>query len=121
MSDIGPKVAESIYGWFHEKRNLHFLEKLHNVGVIITRPDGTTKKTNTKIASKLFVLTGTLLKLSRDKAKEEIRERGGIVSESVSGKTDFLVAGENPGSKYEKAKKLGIAVLNETEFLELLS
>ena len=69
---------------------------------------------------KTFVLTGSLESMSRDEAKEKIREMGGNVSESISNKTDYLVAGNEPGSKYEKAKELGVKILNEKEFLKIL-
>jgi len=70
---------------------------------------------------KIFVLTGTMESVSRDKAKEEIKLRGGHLSESLSKNTDFVVAGAEPGSKYDKAKKLGVKIIGEKEFLELLS
>ena len=120
VSDIGPKVAESIYTWFHMTRNIKFVEKLGRVGIKISNARATQKK-NAKIASKTFVLTGTISSLSRDEAKAKIRELGGEISESVSPNTDFVVAGENPGAKYGMAKKLGIKIVNEAEFLELLS
>ena len=78
-------------------------------------------KKSGKLSDKRFVLTGALPNLSRDQAKEKIRQAGGIVSESVSKETDYLLAGENPGSKYKKAENLGVTILSENEFLELLS
>lgn len=117
VQDVGPKVAESVYSWFRDPKNLAFLKKLENAGIKIE-----TEKIvrNPKIEGKTFVLTGSLASFERQVAKELIRTQGGSVSESVSKKTDYLVAGENPGSKYEKAKKLGVRVLNETEFSKLL-
>ena len=73
-----------------------------------------------KLKAKVFVLTGTLESISREEAKEKIREFGGDVSESVSKQTDYVVVGNEPGSKYEKAKKLSVQTINEKEFLEML-
>jgi DNA ligase (NAD+) len=122
IPDIGPKVAQSIYDWFHEARNAKLLERLEKAGVEIEaepRPGAGARK-NEKIAGKTFVLTGSLESMSRDEAKEKIRAEGGDASESVSSKTDYLVAGNEPGSKFEKAKKLGVKVIGEKEFLALL-
>ena len=119
IRDIGPKVAESIYSWFHNERNIKFLEKLDKVGVKIEIQ----KIQNLKVLSlkgKSFVLTGYLDSISREQAKEKIREAGGEVSELVSKKTDYIVAGAEPGSKYEKAVKLGIEILSEKQFFDLL-
>lgn len=116
IQDVGPKVAESIYSWFHELRNIHLLEKLDRVGVRI----GYERRASQKLAGKVFVLTGSLTSLARDEAKEKIRALGGDVSESVSKKTSYVVAGLEPGSKYEKARKLGVKIITEKEFLALL-
>jgi DNA ligase (NAD+) len=116
--DIGPKVAESIYGWFHDQKNIEFLNRLARGGVVVIA-----EKHNAaaeKFAGKTFVLTGTLESLARETAKEKIRALGGDVSGSVSVKTDYVVAGSEPGSKYEKAKELGVKILDEKQFLELL-
>ena len=75
---------------------------------------------NSKIKGKVFVLTGMMESLPRDKVKEEIKLRGGQTGESVSSHTDFLVAGAEPGSKYDKAKKIGVKIIDEKEFLKLL-
>ena len=119
IRDIGPKVAQSIYDWFRDKRNEKFLEKLDKVGVQILASH------ISHLASKLkglsFVLTGTLESMSREEAKEKIRALGGDVSESVSKKTSYVVFGKEPGSKLEKAKKLGVKVLNESEFKTFLA
>ena len=119
IRDIGPKVAQSIYDWFRDKRNEKFLEKLDKVGVQILASH------ISHLASKLkglsFVLTGTLESMSREEAKEKIRALGGDVSESVSKKTSYVVFGKEPGSKLEKAKKLGVKALNESEFKTFLA
>lgn len=117
---IGPKVAQSVYNWFQSERNKKFLDKLlAKTEIIIQKQPAFIQKS--KIIGKTFVLTGLLASMSRDKAKEEIRIRGAHAAESVSAKTDFVVAGENPGSKYDKAKKLGVKIISEDEFLKLIS
>jgi DNA ligase (NAD+) len=117
VPDIGPKVAQSIYDWFRESRNARFLERLHEAGVEVLAP---ARATRGKLAGKSFVLTGSMDAMSREAAKEKIRELGGDASESVSKKTDYVVAGAEPGSKYEKARKLGVAIIGEKEFLEMI-
>lgn len=115
--DIGPVVAKSIYEWFSQKGNLEFLEKLKKVGVEIV----TEKKAKYQpLKGKTFVLTGSLKTMTREEAKEKIRLLGGEISESVSKKTDFVIVGKEPGSKLEKAKKLGIKTLSEKEFFTLI-
>jgi len=118
IQDIGPKVAESIHRWFREKRNIALLKKLEKAGVMIVNRES--KIVNQKLADLTFVLTGSLETMSRDEAKEKIRALGGEISESVNKKTSYVVAGLVPGSKYEKAKKLGIKIVNESELLALL-
>ena len=118
ISDVGPKVAQSIFGWFREEKNRRLIEKLDKVGVVFESLPKT--KGSGKLGGKTFVLTGTLMNMSREEAKERIRSRGGDVSESVSGKTDYVVAGAEPGSKLEKAEKLGIKTLSEKDFLDIL-
>jgi len=117
IMDIGPVVAKSIYDFFKEKRNLKFIEKLKKVGLEIIEEK---KPRHQPLKGKIFVLTGALEKMTREEAKEKIRQLGGEVSESVSKKTDFLIVGKEPGSKYQKAKELGIKMLNEDQFLSLL-
>jgi len=119
IQDIGPKVAQSIYDWFNDMRNIKFLEKLEKVGVEIEAEKPPAIK-NDRVAGKKFVLTGSLESMSRDQAKDKIRALGGEASEAVTKQTDYLVAGGEPGSKLEKARKLGVRVLEEKEFLNLL-
>jgi len=118
VMDIGPVVAKSIYDFFQHKRNLKFIEKLMKVGVEIIL-EGKSKYQPFK--GKTFVLTGALKTMAREKSKEKIRFLGGKISESVSKKTDFVVVGKGPGSKYEKAKKYGIKIIDEEAFLKLIS
>ncbi len=120
IPDIGPKVSESIVNWFKEKRNIDFIKKLDSVGIRIQPYNLLPKTYNLPLAGQSFVLTGTLSSMTRDDAKAKIRSLGGDISESVSKKTSYVVAGENPGSKHERAKKLGMKILNETTFIDLL-
>ena len=118
INGIGDIVGKSVFDWFSEKENAKLVERLlKQVDIIKNNPP----KADTSLAGKSFVITGTLSEMSRDKAKEKIRSLGGDVSESVSGKTSYLIAGENPGSKFEKAKELGVEILNEKKFLEIIS
>lgn len=117
IREIGPVVAKSIYEFFKEKRNLNFVEKLKKVGVKIVEE----KKPKVQALKGLtFVFTGGLESMSREEAKKKVREFGGDVSESVSKRVNFVVVGREPGSKFEKAKKLGIKIIDEKEFLKML-
>jgi DNA ligase (NAD+) len=117
IKDIGGIMAESVGNFFAAKENKKFLEKLEKVGVeIVNEP----ARTDNQLKNLTFVLTGTLETLTRDQAKEKIRNQGGEISESVSSKTDYVVVGAEAGSKLTKARKLGIKILNEEEFVNLL-
>lgn len=118
LQDIGPIVAESIYNFFRDKKNLKLIYKLFKNGVRIKR---IVLKRDSKIKGKVFIFTGTLDSMTRDEAKKKIRELGGEVVSSISKRVDFVVCGENPGSKYKKAKKLGLKIINEKEFLNMIS
>ncbi len=115
ISDIGPIVAESVVDWFRDKDNLKLLEKLKRSGVKYSE-----EHVGSRLAGKKFVITGTLEKMSREEARERIISLGGDASEAVSRNIDYLVVGENPGSKYDKAKKLGVKILGEEEFLKMI-
>lgn len=115
---VGEVVAQSIVSWFHDKENISQLEKL--IKLINIKKVVKAKESASPISGKTFVLTGTLSTLSRDEAKEKIRKLDGEVSSSVSSKTNFVVAGENPGSKLDEAEKLGVKILSEDEFLKLV-
>lgn len=117
IENIGPVVSKSIYEYFRQKENIAFMDKLFKNGVII---DNTSLKGTFRLKDKIFVLTGTLETLSRDDAKKMIIKEGGRVSSSVSNKTDYVVVGAEPGSKYEDAKKIGVKTLTEDEFLKIL-
>jgi DNA ligase (NAD+) len=116
IKDVGEVVAKSIFNWFNDKGNLRFWERLLKSGIEIEKMKAIKKK----LSGKTFVLTGELEKLTRDQAEDRIRELGGDVSGSVSKNTDLVVAGKEPGSKYDKAKKLGVKIINEEEFLEII-
>ena len=118
IEGVGPIVAESIVEWFEDKENLKILNKLLQHVKIIS--DSRLASSASKLSNKTFVLTGTLENMSREEAKQKIRELGGNISSSVSKETDFVVAGGNPGSKYEKALELGVKILTELEFQNLL-
>jgi DNA ligase (NAD+) len=118
IQDVGEVVAKSIYSWFQNKSNLKLLEKLDKVGVKILSQK--LKVKSQKLKDKIFVLTGELESMTRDEAKEKIRALGGDISESVSKNTDFVVAGKEPGSKYEKAKELEVKIISEKAFLKII-
>jgi DNA ligase (NAD+) len=119
IRNIGPTVAQSIYDFFQEKQNLEFIDKLIGAGIEIVRPQ--TEKKKEKLNGLSFVLTGSLKSISRDMAKQKIRELGGRTSESISQNINFVVAGENPGSKFQKAQKLGVRIISEEEFLKMIN
>ncbi len=114
--DIGSKVAQSIYTYFHNQNNINYIKELLNLGIKVQKIQ---LKAQT-LKGKTFVLTGSLESLTRDEAKNKLRSLGAKVSSAVSNKTDFLVAGENTGSKYEQAQKLGVVIIKEKQFLDLL-
>lgn len=114
IEGIGPIVAQSIVEDVHDAFFKRLIQKLDTVGVRLEVPSARAKG---KFSGKTFVLTGTLSSLTREEATEKIRDLGGQISSSVSSKTDFVLAGDNPGSKYHKAKKIGVTVLSEKEFL----
>ncbi|MCH7605306.1 NAD-dependent DNA ligase LigA, partial [Patescibacteria group bacterium] len=120
MPDVGEVVAQSISDWFKNRANQELVKKLLRVGVRIQNPKPSVDDKAGLISGKTFVLTGTLFSLTRDEAKEKIRWFGGVVSESVSKNTDYVIVGVNPGSKLKDAQKLGIKTLNEKHFLKFL-
>ncbi len=116
IQNIGEVVAESVFDWFNKKANKDLVQKLIKAGIQITK----VKIKQTPLSGKSLVVTGTLGKMSREEAKEAVREAGGDWVSSVSKNTDYVVVGENPGSKVDKAEKLGVRILDEKEFLKLL-
>ena len=118
IDQIGPTMAESVYEYFRNVRNRAVVGELLDAGVKPKQPEA---KRSDKLAGKTIVVTGTLASFSRQQAEEAIRQAGGKASSSVSKKTDFVLAGKEPGSKLEKAQKLGVKVINEQQFLDMLS
>lgn len=114
---VGNAVAVSFVSWFKDDRNKSMYE---DVCKYLSIDEFRDEKINTNLVGKSFVLTGTLQNLSREKAGEEIRKRGGSVSNTVSSKTTYVVVGENPGSKLSEAQKKGVKTLSEIEFLDLI-
>jgi DNA ligase (NAD+) len=121
INEIGPKIAESIIFFFKEKENLAIIERLRRADLNFGQEEEKKRKEKgTQIlAGKQFVLTGTLKDFTRTQAKEIISELGGRITGSVSKKTDYVVAGEDPGSKYQKAQKLSVPIISEEEFKKI--
>jgi DNA ligase (NAD+) len=110
-----------VESFFLEERNLEVIQRMQDLGVQVEEIELAAKKALQALAGKSFVLTGTLERMTRDEAKQKIEALGGRVMSSVSKKTDYVVAGTDPGSKLEKAEKLGVTVLDESGFKALLS
>ncbi len=117
IKDIGDILAENIYNYFKANKNLIDKLKLLDINMEYL---GVKKKTNENITGKKFVMTGSISFMTRDEIKELVEEYNGTFSESVSKKTDIVIVGENPGSKYDKAKKLGITIWNEEQFKKVI-
>ena len=118
VNDIGPIVAENVRAFFHDHHNQQVIQKLLDAN--IHWPAMPQKILDNKLSGKTFVLTGSLSSMSREEAKEKLQALGAKLSESVSKKTDYVVAGEEPGSKLQKAQSLGVKILDENNFLNLL-
>jgi len=122
IEGVGPNIAQAIVDWFARPANRQVLEKLRRAAVWPHEEAATTKvRTVQPFSGMTFVITGVLPNLSRDEAKELIQVNGGKVTDSVSKKTSYLVLGENPGSKLEKAKSLSVPVLDEANLRRLAS
>ncbi|HDH45539.1 MAG TPA: NAD-dependent DNA ligase LigA, partial [Thermococcus sp.] len=118
IHEVGPETARSVYNFFREERNREEIERLREVGVKATF--ARMEKKEGILKGKVFVFTGALKEFTRSEAKRIVEELGGTVASSVSRNVDYVVVGENPGSKYDKAKKLGIKMINEEEFKKLI-
>jgi len=119
VEGVGPEIAESVQGWFDDPENLELVEKLRRSGVRLTDPEPAAAPIG-PLTGKTVVLTGSLRSLSRDEAKRAAEEAGAKVVSSVSKKTSFVVAGEAPGTKADKASSLGVETIDEAEFLKRL-
>jgi len=117
VDEIGPKTAQSVCDYFRNSTNRHVIEKLLASGVKPVAPE---KRRSDKFAGKTIVVTGSLQDFTRRQAEQAVKQAGGKAASSVSRKTDFLVAGENPGSKLDKALKLNVTVINEKQFRRML-
>ncbi|MEG8946016.1 NAD-dependent DNA ligase LigA [Rosettibacter firmus] len=118
IHEIGPSISKSVKRFFSDKNNLKLIEKLKKAGLKFKIDE--IRITSDKLKGKSFVLTGTLSSMSREEAKEKIISLGGHVLSAVSKNTDYVVVGDNPGSKFDKAKKLGITILTEEDFLKMI-
>jgi len=118
--DVGPVMAESIHDFFHNPRNQAVIAKLRKAGVKMKESGARNQKTDGPFAGKTAVVTGSLRRFSRDEAKDALRKAGATVTDSVSKKTDYLIVGEDAGSKLDKARALGVKTLTEAEFAKML-
>jgi len=118
IEQVGEKVAENVFEFFHNDKNITVIKELLAAGV---KPEQPKKlKTTGKLAGKTVVVTGSLENFTRQEVEQAVRQAGGKISSSVSKKTDFVLAGEEPGSKLDKAQQLGVKVIDEKEFMEML-
>ena len=120
VEGVTTEIAQNVFDFFNNPKNIKVIDQLKELGLHIDEAEAKTSKYESVIRVKSFVLTGTLPHLTRNEAKARIEEYGGKVSESVSKITDYVVAGENPGSKMTKAQNLGITILDEEGLLELI-
>ena len=117
INGVGAKMAVEIHEFFHNRKTLYMLNKLKELGV---EPAPQEMPKSDILKGKTFVLTGTLQNMTRDEASEKIKMYGGKTSSSVSKNTSYVLVGANPGSKLDKAKNLGVIILTEEEFLEMI-
>ena len=118
IEEIGPEIAQSVHDWFHDQESLALLDKLRGHGVRMEEKEEVLAKTEGPLSGKTIVITGGLESLSRSQAEQAAQEAGAKVASNVSKKTDFVVVGENPGSKHDRALQLGVETIDEKEFLK---
>jgi DNA ligase (NAD+) len=121
IRDVGLETAQSVYNWLQQPENIALIDRLKAAGLQFERSVVASNNISEIFAEKTFVITGTLPTLKRDEAKDLIQSHGGKVSDSISAKTDYLLAGEKAGSKLVKAEKLGVKVISEAELMELIT
>lgn len=121
IHEVGPAIAKSVYNFFRDEKSVDLIQRLEKAGLKFSIERKKDFKTNENIKGKIFVLTGTLEKYTRDKASEIIESLGGRVTSSVSKKTDYVLAGDEAGSKLEKAKSMNIKILSEKDFNDLIN
>jgi DNA ligase (NAD+) len=117
IPEIGPEIAHSVVSFFAQEENREVLKRLAEAGVL---PKETRKKKSQALQGKTFVFTGKLEGFTREEAKRAAEDRGGRATSSVSGETDFVVQGDNPGSKLEEARRQKVKVISEQEFVKLM-
>ncbi|MDD4355617.1 MAG: helix-hairpin-helix domain-containing protein, partial [Smithellaceae bacterium] len=117
LSEIGPEIAQSIVEFFAENKNRKVMEKFHEA---VVSPRSSDEATDTALQGKAFVFTGSLESMGRNEAKALVESLGGAVQSSVTGKTSYVVAGSEPGSKLDKARRQGISIISEKDFLKLI-
>ena len=122
VDEVGPRIAASVRAFFESDRNRELLARLRKAGLRLEEaaPAEPAQPGSSNLAGKTFVLTGTLSGMTRDEARARIEAAGGRVTGSVSGKTDYVVAGDSPGSKRRKAEQLGVAVIDEAGLVALV-
>jgi DNA ligase (NAD+) len=119
IHEIGPEIAASVESFFQEKRNLSVIHHMKELGVRVQETPKSSEGQGQFLSGKIFVLTGTLEGMTREEAKQKIESVGGRVTSSVSKQTDYVIAGKDPGSKFDNARKLGVTILNEEDFSKL--
>jgi DNA ligase (NAD+) len=117
IDQIGPVTAKSIFEYFQNEKNISVIKQMLDSGI---KPEKPVRVSSDKIIEKTVVLTGTLENFTREQAQEQLRLKGYKVTSSVSASTDLVIAGKDPGSKLDKARALGIKVIDEQEFLDIL-
>lgn len=120
IDEIGPTIAESIWSYFQVRSNREMVQRLRDAGLTMSSNESSPQEDREGVTGKSFVFTGALERLTRDEAMSLVQSLGGKAVSSVSSKTDYVVVGAEPGSKYEKALRLGVRVLTESEFMELI-
>lgn len=118
INEVGPIIAKSVYEYFNNEENIKLIDKLKEIGINMNYINNSDYEEKDEFMGKTFVLTGTLVSITRDKASEIIESLGGKVSSSVSKKTSAVIVGDSPGSKYDKAIELGIPIWQEEEFIQ---